>query len=103
MAILIEGMEMPKEYGRCMVIFPDGRVTTEFGSQVIATAVPVPPHGRLIDANALHKLFEDQWHYLQVLDWNENPTAEAKQSGINWCINTMHDDAPAVIPASEEG
>lgn len=59
------------------------------------------PHGRLIDADALHKLFEDQWHYLQVLDWNENPTAEANQSGINWCINTMHDDAPTVIPASE--
>ena len=61
------------------------------------------PHGRLIDADALHKLFEDQWHYLQVLDWNENPTAEAVQSGINWCINTMHDDAPTIIPASEEG
>ncbi|MBO6269303.1 MAG: hypothetical protein J6N19_09220 [Clostridium sp.] len=66
--------------------------------------IEVPePHGRLIDADALHKLFEDQWHYLQVLDWNENPTAEAMQSGINWCINTMHDDAPTVIPASEEG
>ena len=66
--------------------------------------IEVPePHGRLIDADALHKLFEDQWHYLQVLDWNENPTAEANQSGINWCINTMHDDAPTVIPASEEG
>ena len=65
--------------------------------------IEVPdPHGRLIDADALHKLFEDQWHYLQVLDWNENPTAEAKQSGINWCINTMHDDAPTIIPASEE-
>ena len=62
----------------------------------------VPPHGRLIDADALHKLFEDQWHYLQVLDWNENPTAEAVQSGINWCINTMHDDAPTIIQASEE-
>ena len=66
--------------------------------------IEVPePHGRLIDADALHKLFEDQWHYLQALDWNENPTAEAEQSGINWCINTMHDDAPTVIPASEEG
>ena len=65
--------------------------------------IEVPePHGRLIAADALHKLFEDQWHYLQVLDWNENPTAEAMQSGINWCINTMHDDAPTVIPASEE-
>ena len=61
------------------------------------------PHVRLIDADALHKLFEDQWDYLQVLDWNENPTAEATQSGINWCINTMHDNAPTVIPASEEG
>ena len=60
------------------------------------------PHGRLIDADVLHKLFEDQWHYLQVLDWNENPTAEAVQSGINWCINTMHDDAPTVIPTSED-
>ena len=66
--------------------------------------IEVPePHGRLGDLDALHKLFEDQWHYLQVLDWNENPTAEANQSGINWCINTMHDDAPTVIPASEEG
>ena len=65
--------------------------------------IEVPePHGRLIDADALHKLFEDQWHYLQVLDWNENPTAEANQSGINWCINTMHDDATTVVPASEE-
>ena len=65
--------------------------------------IEVPePHGRLGDLDALHKLFEDQWHYLQVLDWNENPTAEAMQSGINWCINTMHDDAPTVIPASEE-
>ena len=63
--------------------------------------VEVPePHGRLIDADALHKLFEDQWQYLQMLDWNENPTAEATQSGINWCINTMHDDAPTVISAS---
>ena len=63
--------------------------------------IAIPDHGRLIDADALHKLFEDQWHYLQVLDWNENPTAEATQSGINWCINTMHDDAPTIIPAEE--
>jgi len=48
MGIYID-MEMPKEFGRCMVIFPDGRVTTEFGSQVIARAISVPPHGDLID------------------------------------------------------
>lgn len=77
-------------------------LNTHEGLSIPIVEIP-EPHGRLIDADALHKLFEDQWHYLQVLDWNENPTAEANQSGINWCINTMHDDAPTVIPASEEG
>lgn len=80
----------------------------EFGEiecvEIVADWCPlikIPPHGRLIDADALHKLFEDQWHYLQVLDWNENPTAEARQSGVNWCINTMHDSAPTIIEAEE--
>ena len=113
MSVLIEGMEIPKEGSWVTLrVFPDGQCVLhswrgydeiKFDFMEHLTAVPVPPHGRLIDADALHKLFEDQWHYLQVLDWNENPTAEATQSGINWCINTMHDDAPTVIPASEEG
>ena len=106
MAILIEGMEMPKDGYIDVRLFSDGTATTQTGQNPFYKefqVVEVPPHGRLIDADALHKLFEDQWHYLQVLDWNENPTAEAEQSGINWCINTMHDDAPTVIPASEEG
>lgn len=47
--VYIKGIEMPKDYGRCMVIFPDGRVTTEFGTQVIASAIHVPDHGELID------------------------------------------------------
>ena len=107
-------MEMPKEGSWITLrVFPDGQCVLhswcgnddkiKFDFMEHLTAVNVPkPHGRLIDADALHKLFEDQWHYLQVLDWNENPTAEAKQSGISWCINTMHDDAPTIIPASEE-
>lgn len=98
-------MEMPKgELGAIpIMIYANGNVEHFFSHEKYGKAIEVPePHGRLIDADALHKLFEDQWDYLQVLDWNENPTAEAKQSGINWCINTMHDDAPTVIPASEE-
>lgn len=63
----------------------------------------VKEHGRLIDADALHALFEYQWHHLQVLNWNGNPTAKARQSGINWCISTMRDSAPTIIQASEEG
>lgn len=103
MAILLEGINIPEGNPITINIYRDGTwvnaYTTEDGKAIEVHE----PHGRLIDADALHKLFEDQWHYLQVLDWNENPTAEAMQSGINWCINTMHDDAPTVIPASEEG
>lgn len=99
--IYIKGMEMPTDERVRVVIYQNGQVFVDHGTWFSEyEAISVPPHGRLIDADALHKLFEDQWHYLQVLDWNENPTAEARQSGINWCINTMHDDAPTVIPAT---
>ena len=104
--ILIRGMEMPTHCDDCT--FYDGIFCARTGYYIHypeekleeCPLIEVPDHGRLIDADALHKLFEDQWHYLQVLDWNENPTAEATQSGINWCINTMHDDAPTIIPAN---
>ena len=107
MGIYVKGMEMPTNADMAPTavwVYPNGYaiVFKDNGRMKQYTqAVPVPPHGRLIDADALHKLFEDQWHYLQVLDWNENPTAEARQSGVNWCINTMHDDAPTVIEAEE--
>lgn len=54
MSILIKGIEMP-HHGMVINIYADGRVTNhfdEFGYQ-IGTAVPVPPHGRLIDVDAL--------------------------------------------------
>lgn len=110
MSVLIRGMEMPicrtcpvcdeKLFGNYCRITEE-IVSFGFEKGEKCPLISVPPHGRLIDADALDKLFEDQWHYLQVLDWNENPTAEATQSGINWCINTMHDDAPTIIPAEE--
>lgn len=59
MSILIRGIEMPTEGEMlCINIHPDGKVCfyTDLQCQKIATAVPVPPHGRLIDADALMKL-----------------------------------------------
>lgn len=53
MSILITGMEMPKENAICIMIFPDGRVTSQFGMPHIGTAEPIPLHGRLIDADKL--------------------------------------------------
>ncbi len=55
MSILIKGMEMPTNGAeRCIVIRGDGTIRTFTGALIdYATAVPVPPHGRLIDADVL--------------------------------------------------
>ena len=52
MSVLIKGMEMQqKKYGYVLVIYPDGKVHCQDGEEY--QAIPVPPHGRLIDADAL--------------------------------------------------
>ena len=54
MSVLIKGMEMPKDGTYSIVyIYSDGHVSMPFwgkGVQIVSgiTAVPVPPHGRLI-------------------------------------------------------
>ena len=53
MSILIRGMEMPTEGYRSYNIYADGRVETYYGDKRVSVAVNVPPHGRLIDADAL--------------------------------------------------
>ena len=57
MSILIRGMEMPTDRSRWVVIYPDGKVDysdkTDEWETLKDKAVPVPPHGRLIDADAL--------------------------------------------------
>ena len=58
MSILIKGMEMPKNEPLLVKINPDGTVsTTAKNGYRKYEAVPVPPHGRLGDLDALHKLF----------------------------------------------
>ena len=112
MSVIIMGMEMPKSclsclFGegicRCRVLDrPIDISCIKHERRLDCPLAEVPDgHGRLIDADALHQLFEEQWHYLQTLDWEENPKAEAKQDGVNWCINTMHDDAPTIIEAED--
>jgi len=62
MSVLIKGMEMPKGCDALLHIHPDGRtVLYPFDGENEPheyTAVPVPPHGRLIDADALLKKCE---------------------------------------------
>ena len=46
---------------------------------------------RLIDADKLIEVFEEQDHYLWGLQDKENPHKRAKQGQLNWCINTVKD------------
>ena len=62
MSILIKGMEMPKDNAIAVIIHPDGtayRLKCSLGlcTKYLADceATPVPPHGDLIDRDALIK------------------------------------------------
>jgi len=62
MSILVKGIEMPKEKPLIIKISQDGTVFMSQGiygiGHGVATAVPVPPHGRLIDADAMAELWK---------------------------------------------
>ena len=92
MGIYIRGMELPKEFDPDVYIelacgIDDKRYVRLYnfhqgGLTEWCEAVPIPPHGRLIDADAL----EDELG--QFCD-------------DNWVYNTIR-HAPAIIPACEE-
>lgn len=90
MSILIKGMEMPK-HGIVLNIHPDGRVSEHFDEfqEEIATAVELPPHGRLIDAKTLENM-----HFTENMFDNESklfvPFVEVASAVFN---------APTVIEA----
>lgn len=103
MSILIKGMEMPKDIEPGLVIeFADGIDGKRYarlyhyrhgGLTEWLEAVPVPPHGRLIDADALYEMC--------VLDTNTDVMASTKR--INEYMQLKIDDAPTIIEAEEAG
>ena len=115
MSILINGMEMPEmpesiEQGEAVPfadvrIFADGTAVISKGERPYFTqytAVPVPPHGRSIDADALKSMWDDE-------------IARLLERGIEYLdyhVNTLFSDfkhdvdkMPTIIPAdpAEEG
>lgn len=92
MGVYIKGMEMPKENAICVVIFPDGKVTSQFGVPHLGTAVPVPKHRDLIDRDALDQ--DAQW---RLLECNKYDNQFQKPYEVMRAIAL----APTVIPASE--
>ena len=90
MSVLIKGMEMPKEGYKGIYVHSNGSVYESTNSEYIwhkiASAVPVPPHGDLIDRKAL---LEGEGRYLISLCKEGIDIEEILR-------------AKTVIPASEE-
>lgn len=56
MSILIKNMEMPTDRPQLLWVYPNGKalpVQSDVDPWKDLQAVPVPPHGRLIDADAI--------------------------------------------------
>lgn len=87
MSILVKGMEMPKDGNETIVrIQPDGTILDQYGHHLAITAIPVPPHGDLVERNIiLHKMRLRKW----MVGRDSDP------------VNIV-EDAPTVIPAEED-
>lgn len=110
MSILIKGMKMPKSCSDC---FAEQCIGSDFGCGIIGfedgnttcftrerrkdcPLVEVPPHGRLIDADALMQSFHDEFDDEEVHDF-ECGAYWFHGSVINHVINS-----PIIIPAEDE-
>lgn len=57
MSVLIKGMKLPENRNETIIrIQPNGTILDQYGHHLIIKAVPVPPHVRLIDADAYEAL-----------------------------------------------
>lgn len=99
MSILIKGMEMPHCEVLTIRISPNGEVHyigAVGQSARRAEAVEIPPHGRLIDADALTKTISE--HVYPVTDYlNSRDYGMFWTGGIEKAIN----EQPTIIEAEE--
>lgn len=105
MSILIKGMEMPINCETCP--FDDGTYCQAYPKSAemiydIANGIPtwcplieIPPHGRLIDADAIEK--KSDLTIANMADW------ESIVDAVNNIINCWEliKNAPTIIPAEE--
>ena len=109
MAVLINGIEMPKGTDEHrLIIRANGQVIIDKKTYwEEAKAVPVPPHGRLIDADALSKSFEKTANYYYE---HNSEVSSSFWSGGEICtewyaVEDLLENAPTIIEAdpAEEG
>lgn len=102
MGVYIKGMEMPQEGCAVAVIFSDGETRVYTGepvSVIECKAVPIPPHGDLIDRDALMKILS------KVIDINasieQRNEATDQERRCLWWFEQQIGIAPTIIPAEE--
>lgn len=114
MSILIKDMELPteEEISKCIIIRHDGEVwIVEFDNLIDGgyvacyptnpmRAIPVPPHGRLIDADALKEYCKEA-----IAD-SQSDFIRAKDFKLAVAVTNAFckdiDDAPTIIKAEGE-
>jgi hypothetical protein len=99
MSILIKGMEMPKDDMKNIMILADGRVFQFSGygnPKPLGTAVPVPPHRRLISADEVIEFIENRYE----ITWKDDYDGGVKDACVDILekISTM----PTVIQEIKE-
>lgn len=103
MSVLIKGMEMPnKKNGAVLIIYPNGDAVFEDGYHY--KAIPVPPHGRLIDADALDIKRREEQAWIDYNVDHHNEYLEGVKDGLHEAAKQLS-LAPTIIPAdlAEEG
>lgn len=97
MSILIKGMEMPKNCLECPLV-----VCLSVESD--CPLVPVPPHGRLIDADALMHEFDKAQRTMEQhgREYSCSFLSSSQEISTEWyCVEDMVENAPTIIPAEE--
>ena len=96
--IYIPGLNLPpKGKIKMLVLFDDGIVLDDYDGQNQWQAIEVPPHGRLVDADALH--------YSRVAIWHHDETVPmgGYVGGMNAVVMSAEiHNAPTIIPADKE-
>ena len=98
MGIYLSNMDMPKDGEMlCVNIYPDGKVciNLDLECKQIATAISVPPHGRLIDADAL-------WVEINKICDRRDACIITDLTCLQQILSALR-HAPTIIPADHEG
>ena len=86
MGVYIPNMEMPTE-GKLINIYPDGCWCNAFDNDAYGSVIELPPHGRLIDADALMEKVE-----------HDTPLSTVFEKTMRWYLQK----APTIIEAEGE-